>query len=108
MVTTIKNPALIGKNERGTDFNFYQEVVVSGVTEFPDMPQAIMGFRGPRRMMFICPSGTVEYSFNGNTVHGKAVNGEPSERLDFGTRAGDKIWVRGTGTLQIHCWHIGV
>ena len=98
----------LGKQDRGKDFNFYQEVVVAGVATFADEPDVLMGFRGARRMIFVCPDGTVEYSFNGNTVHGKMVSGEPSEKLNFDVRMEDKIWVRGTGTIQIHSWQIGV
>ncbi len=99
----------LGPQTRGKDFNFYQEEAVSGVTDFPEEPQIFMKMRGPRRMIFICPVGTVEYSFNGNTLHGKMVSGEPSEKLEFDVRMEDKIWVRGTsGTLQVHAWHIGV
>lgn len=101
----------LGPQTKGKDFNFYQEVVVSGVTEFPEEPQVFMKMRGPRRMIFICPAGTVEYSFNGGsdgTLHGKMVSGEPSEKLEFDVRMEDKVYVRGTGTLQVHAWHIGV
>jgi hypothetical protein len=97
----------LGPQERGKDFNFYLEVVVAD-GYFPAEPQAFMKFKGPRRMLFVCPSGDIEYSFNGNTLHGKMVANEPSEKLDFDARMEDKIWVRGNGTIQIHAWHIGV
>jgi hypothetical protein len=98
----------LGKQEVGKDFNFYQEITVAGVAAFTEEPDAFIKFRGPRRMIFICTAGEVEYSFNGNTLHGKVVSGEPSEKLEFDARMEDKIWVRGTGTIQIHAWHIGV
>ena len=97
----------LGPQTKGKDFNFYQEVVVAGVAAFTNDPDVLMGMRGPRRMIFVCPAGDVEYSFNGNTVHGRMVSGEPSEKLNFDVRMEDKIWVRGTGTLQVHAWHIG-
>lgn len=101
----------LGPQTRGKDFNFYQEVTVAGVAAFPEEPQILMGMRGPRRMIFVCTDGTIEYSFNGGadgTLHGRMVLGEPNEKLDFDVRMEDKIYVRGTGTLQVHAWHIGV
>jgi hypothetical protein len=97
----------IGPKTFGKDFNFYQEEIVTN-SDFPSEPQVFMKFRGSRRMIFVCPAGAVEYSFNGNTVHGKVASGEPSEKLDFGTREGDKIWLKGSGTIQVHAWHVGV
>jgi hypothetical protein len=94
--------------EVGKDFNFFAEISVSGDGYFPVEPQIFIKMRGPRRMTFICPSGSLYYSFNGNTVHGKMVSGEPSEKLEFDARMEDKIWVRGNGTIQVHAWHIGV
>ena len=98
---------LIGKQNRGKDFNFFLEVAVTNA-DFAESPDVVIGFRGPRRMMIICPSGSVDYSFDGNNLHGKTVSGEPSEKLEFDVRMEDKVWFRGTGTVQFHAWHIGV
>lgn len=97
----------LGPQTKGKDFNFYQEEAVA-VADFPTEPQIFMKMRGPRRMIFICTTGSVEYSFNGNTLHGVTTSGEPSEKLEFDVRGEDKIWLRGTGTIQVHAWHIGV
>ena len=88
----------------GKDFNFYQEITVSGVTEFPTEPQAVMGFRGQRRILFVCTSGSVEFSFNQGILHGAMNASNASNQLNFGPRQQDKIWIRGTGTIQIHAW----
>jgi hypothetical protein len=98
----------LGPQEEGKDFNFFAEISVSGDGYFTEEPQAFIKFRGPRRMLFVCRSGDIYYSFNGNTVHGRMISGEPSEKLFFDVRGEDKIWVRGSGTIQIHAWHIGV
>jgi hypothetical protein len=98
----------LGPQTVGKDFNFYTEITVSGQATFNTEPDAFIKFRGPRRMIFICTSGDVDYSFNGDTMHGKVVSGQPSEKLEFDARMEDKIWVKGTGTIQIHAWHIGV
>lgn len=89
----------------GTDFNHYQEISISGVSAYPDTAQAIIKFKGPQRLMFICTSGTdVEYSFNGNTTHGKMSAAAPQNIFEFGPRDNKKIWFKGTGDIRIHAW----
>jgi hypothetical protein len=92
----------------GKDFNFFAEESFSSVTEYPDEPQMSWGIRGPLKIMFICTSGELYYSFNGNTDHGKVAAAEPSEKLEFGTRQASMVWWRGTGDVEVHVWHIGV
>lgn len=90
----------------GKDFNYFKIVTVSGVADFPVNPQVITLFRGPRKMMFRCVSGTnVEYSFNGTTTHGRI---SANETFNFGSRGEDKIFFKGTGTVDVHIWHIGL
>ena len=90
---------------RGKDFNFFQEISISGVSDFTEDPDVQIAFRGARRMMFVCRSGTdVEYSFNGTTLHGKISSGE---QFNFDVRGEDKIWFRGTGDVHVHAWHVG-
>ena len=96
-----------GKQNIGKDFNYYKEVTVTGVADFTEECQAFSKFRGARRMLFVCTAGSVEYSFNGNTVHGAMDSAlAQSAQLNFGPRQEDKVWVRGTGTVQIHMWAI--
>jgi hypothetical protein len=95
--------------ERGKDFNFYQRVTASAGS-FPvtsgTAPDVQIAFRGARRMMFVCGSGTdVEYSFNGQTIHGRI---SADQIFNFDVRNEDKIWFRGTGAVDVHAWHIGV
>jgi hypothetical protein len=92
------------KIELGTDFNHYEEVTVSGASEFPDDAQVEIRFRGPQRLMFICTSGSPEYSFNGNTVHGVMSTSAPQNFFNFGPRDNKKIWFKGTGTVRVHAW----
>jgi hypothetical protein len=95
----------------GTDFNHFQELSINTV-DYPDdnNPQTVIRFRGPQRIILICTSGSVYYSFVGQQGrdHGKMTAGEPSEKLEFETRAGKKIYWRGTGDVEVHAWHIGV
>lgn len=88
----------------GMDFNYFAEISVSGTSSFPAVAQAFSKFRGARRMLFVCTSGSVTYSFNGNTVHGKMDSSDASNKLNFGPRQEDKVWFYGTGTVQVHMW----
>lgn len=88
---------------RGKDFNYF--ITATAESDFTTDPQAYSTFRGARRMMFVGVTGTnVEYSFNGVTVHGRISSGQI---FNFGPRAEDKVWFKGTGTVDVHMWHIG-
>ncbi len=105
-VGAIPGPVTLGK-----DFNHFQKLVVSD-TSFPEEPQVVIRFRGPQRLSFILEAGTtIEYSFNGNTLHGDMTASTPSEKLEFITRPNKKIWFRvlsGSSTVRVEAWHIGV
>jgi hypothetical protein len=97
---------------RGKDFNFFKTVTVT-VTDgydgydgyFSATPNITTAFRGARRMMFVGVSGVnVGYSFNGVHLHGRISAGQI---FNFDTRAEDKIFFRGNGTVDVHIWHIG-
>lgn len=55
-------------------------------------------------------SNTVEYSFNGNTVHGELVPGAASEGIVFDNRPVDLIWFRlksgstGPVIIRVEAW----
>jgi len=55
-------------------------------------------------MMFVGKDGNnIEYSFNGSTIHGRiSIN----QIFNFGLRAGEKIWFRGVGTVDVHIWGV--
>ena len=88
----------------GKDFNYFVEVSVSGTSAFPAAAQAFSKFRGARRMLFVCTTGSVTYSFNGRNVHGKMNSSDASSQLNFGPRQEDKVFFYGTGTVQVHMW----
>ncbi len=100
---------MAGTQSVGKDFNYFKTVTATaGVWPLAaaTVPDVQILFRGPRRMMFVCVSGTfVEYSFNGNTLHGRISAGQT---FSFDARNEDKIWFRGTGIVDVHAWHIGV
>ena len=95
-----------GPITQGVDFNHYQQEVLASAS-FPEDAQVIIRFRGPQKLIFVCTAGSVEYSFNGNTVHGVVTTSSPDDKLDFGFRPGKKIWLRGTGTIRIHAYNAG-
>jgi hypothetical protein len=99
----------VGTQNNGMDFNFFATVVASNPGPFPlaanTAPDVLMAFRGPRRIMFVGVAGSnVQYSFNGNNVHGRISAGQI---FNFDVRNEDKIWFIGTGTVDVHAWHIG-
>jgi len=98
----------MGTENIGKDFNYYRRVTaVAGTWPLPETtnPDVQIAFRGPRRMMFVCTSGTdVEYSFNGNTIHGRISAGQI---FNFDVRGEDKVWIRGSGVVDVHAWHVG-
>jgi hypothetical protein len=102
--------AVAGPVTLGKDFNYFSKIAVTD-TEFPEIPQVVILFRGPQRLTFILEIGaTVEYSFNGTTLHGDMTDATPSEKLEFVTRSNKKIWFRSSGgaTVRVEAWHIGV
>jgi hypothetical protein len=93
----------------GKDFNFYQRVVAVGGS-FPlpagTAPHVQIAFRGARRIMLVCTAGSdVQYSFNGNVLHGRI---SANQIFNFDVRNEDKMWFLGSGTVDVHAWHIGV
>lgn len=105
-VGAIPGPVTLGK-----DFNYFEKLVITD-TSFPTEPQAVIRFRGPQHLSFILETGsTVEYSFNGNTLHGDMTASTPSATLDFLMRTNKKIWFRvpsGSATVRVEAWHPGV
>lgn len=94
----------IGKNNKGRDFNFYKRVSVSnttfGVVADGYQPDIIITFPtvagGVIFTTLETGSDIVEYSFNGNTVHGELIPGATSDRrnLVFYHRNVSMVWFR--------------
>lgn len=85
------------------DYNYFATIVSPGIV-FTAESQITTIFKGPRYMMFVGKDGNnIEYSFNGSTVHGRiSIN----QIFNFGLRAGEKIWFRGIGTVDVHIWGV--
>ena len=94
-------------NNTGVDHNFYVEKPVSNPAFVPNsVADVIINTVGANQhLMFVIKSGYVEYSFNGNTVHGRIDASILTNKiLDFGIRPNKQIWLQGSGTIQIHAW----
>lgn len=97
----------------GRDFNFFKNVTPgsSGAGTFATDADVVITF-STFNVTFWAPSGTsVQYSFNGNTVHG-TLDGSGTtapQFLEFDNRVISKIWftyIGGSGTIRVEAWSI--
>lgn len=112
------------KKNQGHDFNYYKKLSVNW-SQFgaPDGytvadgygPDLIITF--PTTGLLLLNEGTtssqvVEYSFNGNTVHGELDPSLPSKGIIFDNRVVSLIWFRiksgstGPVTIRVDAWGI--
>lgn len=102
----------IPKKTLGKDFNFFKKLDVTW-TSFNETSDVTIPF--PARVLTIHNEGSgstnaIEYSFNGNTVHGDMIPGKSSATLSFEDRPFSGIWFRiksgssGTITIRIESW----
>ena len=89
----------IGYTNLGYDRNFFQKISVSATTFGGGsvdgyQPDMIIRFNTSSVMFLNLGTGTLEFSFNGNTVHGELSSANPSAGLVFDNRAISKIWFR--------------
>ena len=117
---TTNNFPGIGYNTKGRDFNFYQKVAVDGYTfgalsVSGAQPNIFISF--PTQSVMFLNEGTlstsvVEYSFNGNTVHGELDPSGVSKSLTFDNRVVSFVWFRiksgssGPVTVRVDAWGI--
>lgn len=93
----------------GKDRNFYEEVSVSA-SAFQAEEDVLINIKGQRGLRIEnYGSGAVEYSFNGNVLHGYIAAGSATdpEVKHFDCRVVSKIWLRsvsGTNIVRIEAW----
>lgn len=95
---------------QGKDFNFFKKVDVTSAVFVDGTPDIIITFSN--RSLFFMNEGTgvVEYSFNGNTVHGELDSTKDSKTLKFDNRTSALIWFRvksgssGPITVRVDAW----
>lgn len=107
---TNKGPITIGY-----DFNFFDKVTVTKTTFLDDGyatdADVVLTFRGSSKTLLLLNEGseTVEYSFNGRTLHGDLIPGTPSAAIAYDNRAVTKIWFRvssGSTIVRVEAWAI--
>lgn len=108
----------IGYITQGRDYNFFEKVAVSASTFGGGsvdgyQPDLIITFSTQTIIFTNYGSAIVEYSFNGQTVHGElTVFGTNPQRssLTFENRTGSLIWFRmqsgGSATVAVEAWGI--
>ena len=89
----------LGPINIGRDYNFFQKKSVTkttfGVSADGYACDMIITFPTQGLIFINEGSGTVEYSFNGNTVHGELDSASTSTKmLTFNDRVVSKIWFR--------------
>lgn len=107
---------MVGKKTVGHDFNFFKKASVSsssfGLVD-GYQPDVIITFAN--RGLYLLNEGSgstnvIEYSFNGNTVHGELDPTLPSRGILFDNRQVSMIWFRvksgssGTITVRVEAW----
>lgn len=112
MVTN--NYSGIGKKTIGKDFNFYDKISVThttfGIEADGYQPDAFISFHAVGLLFLNEGTGAVEYSFNGNTVHGELDSALPSKGMSFDNRIVSSIWFRvkagssGPITVRVDAW----
>ena len=102
---------------QGRDFNFYQVLPVNWSTFGGGASDGygcdmIITFTTTGVMFLNEGTGTVEYSFNGSTVHGELASGSPTAGLTFDNRVISLIWFRvktgsnGPINVSVQAWSI--
>lgn len=101
-IGAVAKPILLGK-----DFNKFENVSVTAAT-FPSEPQFVINFKGQEGLLMVLKSGgPIEYSFNGNTIHGELEFGTDLSQVQFDHRRVSHIWFRtngGSGVVAVHAW----
>ena len=115
---TTNNYPNIGYTTLGFDRNFFKKVAVSATTFGGDsadgyQPDVVITFNTVGLMFLNLGSGAtsvIEYSFNGQTVHGELNPTNASAALSFDNRPVSKIWFRvqagssGTINISVQAW----
>ena len=105
----------VTKVTKGRDFNFFEKVDVIA-TDFGSnsvdgyQPDMFITFPTTGATFLNEGTGVIEYSFNGNTVHGELNSAKASAGLSFDNRSITKIWFRlksgstGPITVSVQAW----
>jgi hypothetical protein len=98
---------------QGKDFNFFQTLAVTdGYFNHNPLNDAdvFFNFRGQVSFSLVNEgAGIIQYSFNGQTLHGDMTPGTPTQAIFFDNRRVSKIWFRLRGgqpdsTVRVEAW----
>lgn len=85
---------MTGPITQGKDYNYFSRLTISSAT-FSNDPNCQFAFRGnPSFSLINDGAGIIEYSFNGNTVHGDLVPNTPYAAMVFNLKGVNQIWFR--------------
>lgn len=94
----------------GKDPNFFKQITVNELA-FPSTPQVVINVSGVNHLSIVnlgtTAGQTVEYSFNGNVLHGNCIPGTPRAGIVFDDRRVSYIWFRTTADasdVTIEAW----
>ena len=92
----------------GFDDNFFKLVTISNVDFTEDSSVKIDVLNQVSLSLVNYGTETIEYSFNGNKLHGDLRPNTPTEAIFFDDRRVDQIWLRSpTGTtceVRVEAW----
>ena len=101
------------KNTKGVDFHKFTRVTVDGYEFNEDGADVVFNFRTGGFLSFSLVfegTGRIEYSFNGNTVHGDMTAGTPTAAMFFDNRPVFAIWFRlvsgDGGPVRVEGWRV--
>ena len=87
-------------------WNYFNELSVDGYS-FPETPQVNFHFNSQGFSFLNRGSYTIQYSFDGSTLHGDLKTGDDSIGRVFDSRSECKVWFRavdGYGTVRVEAW----
>lgn len=90
----------------GKDYNFFTKINVTD-TAFPNESQVTIPLAGQYGFSLINEgSSVVEYSFNGNVLHGDLTPSTPSAAIIFDNRRISAIWFRASSAsvVRVEAW----
>lgn len=98
----------INKKTYGRDYNFFQRANVSNA-DFGEHPDMVITFTTTGVLFLNEGTGVVEFSFNGNTVHGSLNSADPSKGISYDNRVVSTIWFRRVSgdasiTVRVEGW----
>jgi len=99
----------LGPITHGYDHNYFLKKTINKVdfTTGSEDCDFFIGFPTQCVTFHLESGGPLEYSFNGNTLHGDMIASTATASLKFENRLINKIWFRGTGTVRVEAWERG-